>query len=150
MRAAWCMALALAACHPAAEDSSTTRIVIASEPVSNEAPPASDATLSAAAAAPATPAEPPSSDVEVQAKDLYERGETAYNLGDYAKAIEAFKAGYEVWPRPPFLFNIAQSYRQQGDAQNAIFFFKRFLEADPDTKARAEVEDFIRALDGVN
>src|SRR5215475_6390010 len=78
-------------------------------------------------------------------------GENEYNLGNFDKAAEAFKKGFEAEPKeankPAYLYNAAQAYRQGNDCKNAQFFYKRFLdlkEADkvkPITDAkRAEVE----------
>ena len=64
---------------------------------------------------------------EATAKQRYEDGEHAYNLGQFQKAIELFTKAYEEWPEPAFLFNIAQAYRQAGDCKQALFFYKRFL-----------------------
>ncbi|MGE5185237.1 MAG: tetratricopeptide repeat protein [Acidobacteriota bacterium] len=64
---------------------------------------------------------------EATAKQRYEDGEHAYNLGQFQKAIDLFTQAYEQWPEPAFLFNIAQAYRQAGDCKQAMFFYKRFL-----------------------
>ena len=64
---------------------------------------------------------------EATARKSFEAGERAYNLGEFSKAVELFKKAYEEWPEPAFLFNMAQTYRQQGDCKQALFFYKRFL-----------------------
>ena len=91
---------------------------------------------------------------EATAKQQYEQGARAYNLGQFPKAIEQFTAAYEQWPEPAFLFNIAQAYRQAGDCKQALFFYKRFLALkENDTKkpvtaeVKREVEGRIVELD---
>ncbi|HEY5927255.1 MAG TPA: tetratricopeptide repeat protein [Kofleriaceae bacterium] len=91
---------------------------------------------------------------EASAKSLYEQGERAYNLGQFPKAIELFTQAYEASPKPAFLFNIAQTYRQAGDCKQSLFFYKRYLalaENDPKKpikpELKAEVEKRITELD---
>jgi tetratricopeptide (TPR) repeat protein len=90
--------------------------------------------------------------------DWYKEGENQYNLGNFDKAIEAFKKGFELEPddgkKAAYLFNIAQSYRQANNCKEAQFFYKRYLAfKDNDTKKplapdkRKEIEDRIKDLD---
>ena len=92
------------------------------------------------------------------ADDWYEEGSNQYNLGNFDKAIEAFKQGFAVEPdeskKPNYLYNVAQAYRQTHDCKNALFFYKRYIALKAnDTvkpippKKRKEVEDFIVQLD---
>jgi len=92
------------------------------------------------------------------ADDYYKEGETQYNLGNFDKAVEAFKQGFAVEPndskKSAYLYNIAQSYRMAKDCSNAQFFYKRYLALkDNDTKKplkpekRQEIEDRIKELD---
>src|SRR5262245_36996177 len=90
--------------------------------------------------------------------EWYKEGETQYNLGNFEKAIEAFKQGFSLETvdskKSAYLYNIAQSYRQAKDCSNAQFFYKRFLalrDADPSkplkAETRKEVTDRIRELE---
>lgn len=92
------------------------------------------------------------------ASDWYSEGENQYNLGNFDKAVEAFKKGFELetveGKKAAYLFNIAQSYRQSNDCKNAHFFYKRFLavaDADPakpvSAKTRKQVQDRIAELE---
>lgn len=92
------------------------------------------------------------------AADWYKEGENQYNLGNFDKAVEAFKAAFTAEPneskKAVYLFNVAQSYRQANDCKNAYFFYKRFLSlkendtAKPlDEKTRKQVEDRISELE---
>ena len=92
------------------------------------------------------------------ADDYYKDGETQYNLGNFDKAVEAFKQGFAVETndskKSAYLYNIAQSYRMEKDCSNAQFFYKRYLALkDNDTKKplkpekRQEIEDRIKELD---
>ncbi|HEX2691267.1 MAG TPA: hypothetical protein VHN14_31860 [Kofleriaceae bacterium] len=92
------------------------------------------------------------------AEDWYKEGENQYNLGNFDKAVEAFKQGFSLETneskKAVYLFNVAQSYRQANDCKNAQFFYKRFLALkDNDTvkplspKTRKDVEDRISELE---
>ncbi|MBC7932174.1 MAG: tetratricopeptide repeat protein, partial [Rubrivivax sp.] len=65
---------------------------------------------------------------ETKAKALFKRGQTAYNAGDFEKAIGLYQEAYQLKPLPGFLFNIAQGYRQAGNFERAQFFFSRFVD----------------------
>lgn len=80
------------------------------------------------------------------ARQAFEEGKKAYNVGDFDRAIELWKQAYEYRDDPIFLYNIAQSYRQKGDAQKAIFFYRAYTRESPRAKNRAEVEARIVEL----
>jgi len=91
---------------------------------------------------------------EATARNHFNAGESAYNLGQFKEAAELFRKAYEQWPEPAFLFNLAQTYRQIGDCKQASFFYKRFLALkEQDTKKpikaelKAEVEKRIVELE---
>lgn len=92
------------------------------------------------------------------AEDWYKEGENQYNLGNFDKAVDAFKQGFSLETsdskKAAYLYNVAQSYRQANDCKNALFFYKRFLSLkDNDTvkplsaKTRKDVEDRITELE---
>jgi hypothetical protein len=92
------------------------------------------------------------------AGEWYKEGENQYILGNFDKAVEAFKQGFSLETdedkRAKYVFNIAQSYRQANDCAKAHFFYKRFLalKANPkasplDPQRKQEVEDRIKDLE---
>jgi tetratricopeptide (TPR) repeat protein len=89
-----------------------------------------------------------------QSEGWYQRGETEYNLGNFAAAIDAFKRGFteERDPRrkATYLYNIAQSYRHAGDCNQARFFYNRYLafdDASVEAQRRREIVERIESLD---
>jgi tetratricopeptide (TPR) repeat protein len=80
------------------------------------------------------------------AKAHYEDGTRAYNLGRFPDAIASFEKAYEEDPAAILLFNIAQSNRQMGNHERALFFYRRYLEADPQSKNRASVESRMEEI----
>src|SRR4051812_28949863 len=92
------------------------------------------------------------------ADDWYEEGANQYTLGNFEKAIDAFKQGFSLEPdeskKANYLYNIAQAYRQTHDCKNALFFYKRFLALKANdtvkplpAKTKKAVEDFITEAD---
>ena len=94
----------------------------------------------------ASGATPARADDAQKARDLFTQGNTYFDLGQFDKAIDAWQNGYQLKNDPGFLYNIAQAYRTMGDAQKAIFFYKRYLSNSPKARNRSEVEQKIEAL----
>jgi tetratricopeptide (TPR) repeat protein len=86
-------------------------------------------------------------DVKVEARRLYEEGKRQYNVGDFDRAIESWKRGYELHPSPDFLFNIGQAYRRKPNAEQALFFFRAYLREKPNASNRPEVEASVAELE---
>jgi hypothetical protein len=92
------------------------------------------------------------------ASGWYREGENQYVLGNYDKAAEAFKQGFQLETdeskKPAYLYNVAQAYRQANDCKNALFFYRRFIALTdapggrPITpKRRKDVMDWINELE---
>ncbi len=94
----------------------------------------------------ASSATPARADDAQRARDLFTQGNTYFDLGQFDKAIDAWQNGYQLKNDPGFLYNIAQAYRTMGDAQKAVFFYKRYLSNSPKARNRPEVEQKIEAL----
>src|SRR4030095_809994 len=77
---------------------------------------------------------------QAEAKRLFDEGTTAYDLGEFTKAAEAYRAAYKITRDPVLLYNIAQSYRLTNDLGQAAFFYKSYLRNVPAAPNRAEVE----------
>ena len=85
----------------------------------------------------------------------YEVGQTHFTLGEFDKAVDAFKKGFELETddekKPAYLYNIAQAYRQANDCKNSVFFYKRFIAMKANDakkplkpELRTEVEGWIK------
>jgi tetratricopeptide (TPR) repeat protein len=77
----------------------------------------------------------------------YNQGMKQYTLGHFPEAIEEFSKAYDLKPEPIFLYNIAQSHRQNKNPERAMFFYRRYLEAEPGAKNRAEVEKRMKEME---
>ncbi|MEA2697652.1 MAG: hypothetical protein QOI66_1923 [Myxococcales bacterium] len=80
------------------------------------------------------------------ARELFQEGNTFFDVGQFDKAIDAWQRGYKEKSDPGFLYNIAQAYRLSGDPAKAIFFYRGFLRNSPKAPNRVEIESKISAL----
>ena len=85
-------------------------------------------------------------DPESDAQEHFKRGVKLYNLGHFQEAIPEFEKAYDFDPQPILLFNIAQSHRQNGNKERALFFYRRYLEQEPNTSKRGDVEQRMKEL----
>jgi tetratricopeptide (TPR) repeat protein len=83
-------------------------------------------------------------DPKVAAKEHYTRGTSFYDLGRYDEAIKEFEAAYQLKNDPAFLYNLAQSYRQAGNHDQAVHFYKTYLRYVPSAPNRADIEEKIK------
>src|SRR5687767_8310951 len=86
-------------------------------------------------------------DRSAQANARYAEGKLAYDAGDFDRAIELWRKGYELKDDPVFLYNIAQAYRQKGDYPRAIFYYKAYVREEPRARTRTEVEARVGELE---
>src|SRR5580693_5254089 len=71
------------------------------------------------------------------AQTLLERGLRSYAVGHYPEAIASFQRGYEMEPRPEFLYALAQAQRMNGDCRGAVASYRAFLRTSPAERAAA-------------
>jgi tetratricopeptide (TPR) repeat protein len=92
------------------------------------------------------PAPSPEDAKKAEAKALYEKGLSHYNLGEFDLAIAAFRKSYEISQAPGLLFNIAQSFRLKKDYEQAVYFYTTYLRLKPDAPNRADVEARLQEM----
>jgi tetratricopeptide (TPR) repeat protein len=82
-----------------------------------------------------------------QARVHFEKGRTFFQVDEYRKAIDEFKAAHVERPDPAFLYNIAECYRHLGETRDALTYYRRFLSvAAPGDRTRPTVEKRIAEL----
>ncbi len=74
------------------------------------------------------------------AKQHYQAGLDAYAAKDYELAVRELKAAYLIKRMPMLLRNIAATYRKLGDTQEAILFYKQYLEEAPNAPDRDAIK----------
>lgn len=97
-------------------------------------------TLLASVAAAAAPGEKEARAAALEAKK-------AFDLGDYAKAIEQYEAAYKLKAAPGLLFNLGQSHRKAGNLDRATFYFRRYLETNPPEAQAKATEDVLAEVE---
>lgn len=80
------------------------------------------------------------------ARRYYKKGRLHYTRGEFEKAVQAFKTALRHNEHPSILFSIGQCHRQLKQWNQALFFFKLYLDKKPDAANKQEVKGFIRDL----
>jgi hypothetical protein len=80
------------------------------------------------------------------AKADFEEGQTLYIKEAWNDAAAKFLAAYDKKPFGAFLFNAAVSFEKGKKYEQAIQFFEKYLEKDPQAKDAKEVRDRIDGL----
>jgi tetratricopeptide (TPR) repeat protein len=82
-----------------------------------------------------------------RARAHFDLGKRYFEVDEYSKAIDEFKAAHVEEPDPAFLYNIAECYRHMGETKEALVFYRRFLLlSPPNAPTRASVEKRVAAL----
>jgi tetratricopeptide (TPR) repeat protein len=88
-----------------------------------------------------------------EAKLHFDKAQTAYKLGKFDEAIRSYEAAYRALSDPAFLFNIAQSHRQQytidkkvEHIHKALLFYKNYLKDMPQAANRSSVLKLVEDL----
>lgn len=68
--------------------------------------------------------------IELRGAEQAERAAKLDADGKFAEAAAAWQSAYEQTPNPQYLFQLAESQRQQGERTAAIASYDRFLKAD--------------------
>ncbi len=89
-----------------------------------------------------------------QAKSYFNAGAAAYEMGDYAAAIQALDAAYRITPLPAVAFSLAQAERRQyfvsrerSHLERAIELFRVYLRAVEIGGRRADATDALAQLE---
>jgi tetratricopeptide (TPR) repeat protein len=61
----------------------------------------------------------------------FETANRLFDVREYSKALEEYKAAYLVKPDPAFLFNIGQCHRKLGQNPQALDFYQQYLKKVP-------------------
>jgi tetratricopeptide (TPR) repeat protein len=90
-------------------------------------------------------ADEPSSE-KARARDLFKSGETAYQAGQYDKAIHDYNEAFALVPLPLLLFDLGQAHRMKGEREKAIAHYRKYLDVDPNGRgadeARTHLDEF--------
>jgi tetratricopeptide (TPR) repeat protein len=79
-------------------------------------------------------------------KEYITRATQAFTAGEYDKAVDDYRAAYQMKQLPTLLFNIAQAQRKAGKYQEALTTYERFLKDDPKSPLAPEAEAQATAM----
>ncbi len=81
------------------------------------------------------------------ARAHYDKAIAHYDLAEYDAAIAEFKQAYELAREPGLLFNIAQAYRLSKRYEQALHFYRTYLDRKPDAPNRDDAEAQIAKME---
>src|SRR5581483_10747347 len=81
------------------------------------------------------------------AADHYKAGVARFHAGQYADAIQEFRAADAIRPSPVLSFDIAQCYEKMADLPNAKAAYQDYLRLAPNAEDREAVEATIASID---
>ncbi len=84
-------------------------------------------------------------DERTEARAHFKKGMAQIGDGHYESGIAELKLAYEILPHPNVLYNIARAYVDTGDLENAVIYYKMYLEGSP--KDRDEVAQVVASLE---
>jgi hypothetical protein len=80
--------------------------------------------------------------------ESYKKATRAFDIGNYDEAIAAYKQTYELGGDAPMLYNIAQALRLSKRPDEAVVYYRRYLDREPAAANRDEVRTKIAELGG--
>jgi tetratricopeptide (TPR) repeat protein len=81
------------------------------------------------------------------AADHYKAGVARFHAGQYADAIQEFRAADAIRPSPVLSFDIAQCYEKMADLPNAKAAYQDYLRRAPNADDREAVEATVASID---
>jgi tetratricopeptide (TPR) repeat protein len=82
-----------------------------------------------------------------EARGAFDAGRAAYRAGRFTEALDYFQRAYQLEHQPEILYNIALVHDRLRHDGEALDYYRRYLEADPDTEDRANLEARIHVLE---
>ena len=83
---------------------------------------------------------------ERKASAHYKQGRAYFKAEVWDKALEEYKAAYQLSPKPLLLYHLATVYEKLGDKPTALDHYKRFLGEDPDSEGADEARTRVAIL----
>ena len=81
-----------------------------------------------------------------QGRAHFKQGKAFQDAGSYERAAQEYTLAYETDRRPEMLFNIAQAYRLAKIRERALFYFRQYLEKQPDGAGADEARKHVATL----
>ena len=76
-------------------------------------------------------------DARTEARSHFKKGMDAIAAGRYDEGIADLQEAYQLLPHPSVLYNIARAYAEAGELDEAVVYFRKYLEGNPADKVEA-------------
>ena len=76
-------------------------------------------------------------DARTEARTHFKKGMESIAAGKYEDGITELKVAYTLLPHPNVLYNIARAYAEAGELDEAVSYFRRYIEGNPPDKEEA-------------
>ena len=86
---------------------------------------------------------------QIVARKHFELGAQLYKTSNYQQALIEFSKAYELSKKPALLFNIARCHEVMANLEEAVKFYRHYLEQVPTAPNRSLVESRLRNLQNV-
>lgn len=83
---------------------------------------------------------------DAAAKQAAIEGRKAFDTGRFDEAITRYEEAYRLKPAPNLLFNLAQSHRRAGHTEDALSYYRRYLETNPPESQATATQGLIDEL----
>jgi tetratricopeptide (TPR) repeat protein len=83
---------------------------------------------------------------EDPARTLYKNAQREYKDGQFEDALRDYSEAYKLKPLPGFFFDIAQCHRLLGHTDQAVFFYRRYLELAPHSANAPTAEALLKRM----
>jgi len=80
---------------------------------------------------------PALADARTEARSHFKKGMEAITAGHYDDGIAELQRAYQLLPHPNVLYNIARAYAEAGDLEEAVVYFRKYLDGNPADKEEA-------------
>jgi len=84
---------------------------------------------------------------EAQAKAAAKAGKAAYQLGRFDEALAHYEKAWAAMPVPGLLFNLGQCHRQLDHTEQALHYFKLYLESGPPAAQAKATREVVAKLE---
>lgn len=76
-------------------------------------------------------------DARTEARSHFKKGMDSITAGKYDEGISELQKAYQILPHPNVLYNIARAYAEAGDLEEAVTYFRKYLEGNPPDREEA-------------
>ncbi|MDB4944346.1 MAG: TonB-dependent receptor [Labilithrix sp.] len=88
---------------------------------------------------------PAFADARTEARTHFKKGMDAISAGKYDDGIGELKTAYALLPHPNVLYNIARAYAEAGDLEQAVTYFRQYIDTNPADKD--DVAQVVKTLE---